>query len=118
MTEPKGLGPAGRRLWRNWMAGNEPDPGDEVLLEHAARTADELLRLAEALAGAEVTVEGSTGQPRANPLLDEVRRHRASLAGLLRQLAPVEQTRGGHTSELAREAARARWSRHKPRLVS
>ena len=64
----------------------ELSAGEAAVLGEACRTVDELGRLAEAMPDAELIVEGSTGQPRGNPLLDEVRKHRETLARLLSAL--------------------------------
>ena len=119
MNLPDGLQRAGKRLWADVTDRADLDPGEAVILEAAARTADELERLEAELVAGQLVVSGSTGQPRAHPLLDEVRKHRALLAGLLRQLEPAEaETNGASASAWGREAARARWSRHRPRVVS
>ncbi len=39
---PPGLGPSGRRLWREYAGRTEFGPGDLVLLREACRTADSL----------------------------------------------------------------------------
>lgn len=84
---PKGLGAAGRRLWRAAVAEYEFDAAEVELLRTACRTVDELARIETALSEAgSLTVKGSTGQPRAHPLLEEARRHRAVLARLVAAL--------------------------------
>lgn len=111
---PEGLGVAGRRLWREVVAGYELRPDELVLLERAARTLDDVRRLEDALDGAPLTVPGSMGQTRANPLLVELRGMRALLAALLKQLALPDLGAGAQSDEMtptrkARKAARARW---------
>lgn len=118
---PKGLGPAGRRLWRDV---HRPDadgshlelrPDELTVLAAAARTADELVALEAALADAPTVTAGSKGQDRVHPLYGEVRAHRALLSTLLARLDIPEdadddglrRARSWH----ARNAARARWSR-------
>lgn len=115
---PKGLGAAGRALWLGHLAEFEAEPGELVVLEHAARTADELGRLSAAIAGGELVVAGSTGQPRAHPLLAEVRAHRDLLARLVARLAPPAAEASATMSELGRRAARARWDKQRrPEVV-
>jgi hypothetical protein len=65
------------------------------------------------MAGAPLLVRGSQGQDVINPLISELRQHRATLASLLRQLKlPDESTRLAEArSTSARAAANARWSR-------
>ena len=93
MTKPpSGLLAPGRALWRAVHDAYELEPAEPALLLAACRTVDELDRLTTELATAPLTVVGSTGQPRANPLLAEVRQHRQILAVLLAQLeVPVDE---------------------------
>lgn len=85
---PAGLGVAGRRLWdavtRQLSDARRPLDGvSKVLLIDACRSADDTERLAAQLAGEQVTVPGSTGQPRPNPLFAEVRRSHELTSQLL-----------------------------------
>ncbi|HWP62828.1 MAG TPA: P27 family phage terminase small subunit, partial [Candidatus Binatia bacterium] len=67
---PPGLGPVGRRLWREaWRAGHWLTDLDRLAVEVAARTADELARLEAAIAAAGPLAPGSKGQPVRSPLL-------------------------------------------------
>ncbi|MGH9122034.1 MAG: hypothetical protein ACRDYC_08815 [Acidimicrobiales bacterium] len=116
---PVGLNAAGRGFWRKVTTDFELDHDGLALLEQAARTLDELERLQAAVAGAELLVEGSSGQPRPHPLLAEVRAHRATLGKLLTALAlPDEEdvTPLTATQERAQKAARARWAAEKARF--
>ena len=83
---PAGLGKAGRDLWRKTSAVYELSPAEARILAEACRTADELDRMRDELAQGSPLVKGSTGQPRANPMFDEVRKHRETLARLLTAL--------------------------------
>lgn len=91
----------------------ELSPAESLTLEQAATVVDELERLQGELAESPVTVPGSRGQPRANPLLNEVRAHRRVLDALLRSLAlPVEgEVVGRVRSPRHSAAARERWRR-------
>lgn len=80
---PKGLGPPGRALWRALNAEFMFAGADLPLLTEAARTADELERLAAALVDGPPLLPGSAGHDQANPLFAEARQHRATLAALL-----------------------------------
>jgi hypothetical protein len=58
-------------------------PAELAMLGEACRTADEVDRLERAVrALPELVVSGSTGQPKAHPLLAEVRAHRQLLERL------------------------------------
>ena len=48
---PKGLGPRGRRLWRQVNGDSELDPGQVVILEEACRMADRLDELDSIIQG-------------------------------------------------------------------
>lgn len=113
---PTGLGTTGRRFWNRVMADYDNLRADEaVVLEHACRVLDTIARLDAALADAPLTVRGSVGQERENPLLSEVRQQRMALSRLVRQLDlpqpdEVAEIRDALRSRRARAAARARWS--------
>jgi hypothetical protein len=113
---PRGLGAEGRALWRDVCADFDLRPDELRVLQHACATADLLAALQKEI-GADLLVAGSMGQMRANPLLDQVHKHRLLLARLLGQLAlpddPADVGRGALAqarSVSARRAALARWS--------
>ena len=83
---PGDLQAPGKALYRAVLAEFDLSAAEFRLLTEACRTTDELERLAQAMAGAELTVAGSRGQPRPSPLLDEVHKHRDTLARLLAAL--------------------------------
>lgn len=117
---PRGLGNAGKKLWRS-VIGEFDLRGDELrILEDACRSADLIDRLENAMSDAPLIVRGSMGQPVANSLLTEIRQHRATLANLLRGLKlPNEEPADDQVSvfritpmtrsEAGRKAARVRW---------
>jgi hypothetical protein len=112
---PADLGAAGRGLWRS-VHRDALLRDDEIrVLLDACHAADEIDLMTTALAGQPVMVEGAAGQPRAHPLLAEIRAHRLMLARLLSQLAvpdPADdQARDDARTRNARKAARARWDR-------
>lgn len=116
---PAGLGAAGRAFWRKVVADYELDHDGVALLEQACRTLDELDRLQVAVAGADLLVEGSAGQPRPHPLLGELRAHRLALGKLLTQLAlPDEEDTPPLTAtqQRAQKAARDRWAAERARF--
>lgn len=108
---PTGLTTKSRRLWTDITSKYELRADELRLLEDACREADIVERLEKALAGDDLMVEGSQGQPVASPLLQEVRQHRSVLARLLTglKLPEEEAARTEGRSESARHAAMARW---------
>jgi hypothetical protein len=108
---PKGLGSAGRSLWRAVLSVYLLNPAELVLLGRACRVADTLDRLDEALKAAEVVTEGSQGQVRAHPLLSASAEQAKILDMLLRSLAlPLDgETAGKIRSPQQAQAARTRW---------
>ncbi|MGI8578870.1 MAG: hypothetical protein ACR2KG_13370 [Nocardioidaceae bacterium] len=108
---PVDLGRPGKSLWVETLAAYDLDSCELRLLEQACRAVDELAALQRALAGSDPLVEGSTGQPRPNPLYDEMRRHRESLAKLIAALAIPAAEPASAVSDKARAAASSRWAK-------
>ena len=114
---PQGLGAAGRALWRRLHADGLTYRADEVeVLREAARTADVVARLEEALVDVDVIVPGSRGQDALHPAVAELRLQRQLLAQLLGKLDVPEEAEalegewdGLSATDRARKAARARW---------
>lgn len=121
-SAPRDLGDAGRKLWNDiarQVAGDglELDATEKRVLHDACVTADDVERLQIALKSAPVVVVGSAGQEQPNRLFDEVRKGRALIASLLKQLdltdpeTKVKGTGSRTTSATARAAASVRWGR-------
>jgi len=125
---PRGLGKAGRRLWRQIAAqveedGRVCDARELAWLELAAREYDALAGLEGELdalvsSGGSLTTKGSMGQLVTHPHLGECRRSRQVIAQTLARLnlddpAAVSGsgTGSGTTSTIARAAAMARRER-------
>ncbi|MGO9079911.1 MAG: hypothetical protein ACLQDY_12835 [Streptosporangiaceae bacterium] len=110
---PSGLDAAGRALWASVTSGFVLNAGELAVLGQACRCADVLERLDEALAGADVTVEGSAGQPRAHPLLAASAEQRKVFDALVRSLALPQDGEqvGRRMSPQQAAAARTRWQR-------
>ena len=109
---PADLRKSGRRLWVDVTDSYDLGPDEFAALREAARCVDELDDLRAAIRGDQLTVEGSQGQPRANPLLDEVRKHRLVLDRLLERLGlPAGDEDQGMTpaQRRAQRAAQQRW---------
>jgi hypothetical protein len=110
---PRGLRSEGRELWKAVVEEFDLRPDELRLLRQAAATSD-LIAAMEKEIGTDLVVPGSKGQPVANPLLDQVQKHRMLLARLLGQLAlpddPSDRGLSAARSQSARKAALARWS--------
>jgi hypothetical protein len=118
LRPPSGLKAPGKRLWSAVAGLYVLTPAELANLAEACRTCDELDRLERAVrALSELVVNGSTGQPKVHPLLEEVRRHRLLLERLTSALNLPDQdeevgSRAG--SRHARRAAEGRWKGHVP----
>lgn len=119
LAPPRGLGDAGKALWRAITGqlegdGLTPDARESIWLELAAREADQLATIESALAGEALIVRGSRGQDVSHPLLAEARSSRQTIAALLARVgledpASVVVGRGSRTtSTSARRAAHVR----------
>lgn len=112
---PKNLGTRGLRFWKRVTGEFEFRADELVILEDACREMRMIDQLESALAGGDMIMSGSMGQPVVNPLVPELRQHRATLKSLLAALKipdePVE-SQGVSRSVQAREAAKSRWTVH------
>jgi hypothetical protein len=110
---PTGLRAPGKALWAAVVGKYVLTAGELEVLRQAVRTADEVDRLERAVrALPELTTVGSTGQPKAHPLLSEVRSHRQLLERLCGSLnLPDDDQAVGlrGSSRHAQKAARGRW---------
>lgn len=118
---PTGLRKGGKELWTSIHAKHYTLRPDELrILEdacHQADLIDELNReLRKQLRAGNFTVAGSMGQQVSNPLISEIRQHRATLTQMLAKLKlpdlPVKQNNDagdGHRGEQQRNAANSRW---------
>jgi hypothetical protein len=118
LRPPTGLKAPGRRLWVAVAGLYVLTPAELEMLGQACRTSDELDRLEKAVRQlSDLTVRGSTGQPKAHPLLEEVRRHRVLLERLTGALnLPDEDEEVGLRpgQKHGRRAINARWKGHVP----
>lgn len=114
---PERLGEAGSALWCSLTTVYEFGPHELALLAVACRQADDVAALEALLARDGLVVPGSTGQPRLNAAVTEVRQGRLALSKLLDQLAlPADDDDAAPVlrspaSRKAQKAARARWDR-------
>jgi hypothetical protein len=110
-SAPSGLGKSGRALWREVNSEFGFAAHELAVLLQVCRVVDRLDAIEAELAGADLTVTGSTGQPRAHPLLAEQRAQMRVLESLSRALSiPLPGESVGHRrSPSARDAALQRW---------
>lgn len=118
---PKGLDTQGRKLWEAIAKSYDLRPDELSILEDACRERD-LVALMEAALSADLRraldhseglrTKGSQGQDVINPLVSELRQHRALLATLLGKLRLPDEGDGAvDMSSAARAAANARWGK-------
>lgn len=109
------LGGPGTRLWATITDAWDLPANERAVLALACRTATEEVRLSDALDGASLLVTGSSGQQVANPLLEQLRKHRELVSKLLASLDLPDPEEEGKTlsprSQQAQKAAQARWSK-------
>ena len=107
---PKGLGAAGKALWRSITDRWDLDSRESAILAHACRTSDLIQDLETLLAAEGLTVIGSNGQPRLSPIPTEIRQQRATLEKLLNALSlPAAEGESPRVSRRAQLAAQRRW---------
>jgi hypothetical protein len=113
---PADLGQNGAKIWREMHEKYQFRVDEERVLFDACCEADLIDDMAAPARGAERIVRGSQGQPVINPLISELRQHRATLASLLKQLNLPDQAgshpgsvSGSPRSTQARSAALTRW---------
>jgi hypothetical protein len=109
---PAGLSTQGRRFWREMTGEYRFSPGELAILARAAHSLDRLAAMDAELATADLVIEGSTGQPKSNPLLASADSCERTFSGLIRDLAlPLPSEREGkRRSPTAAMAARQRWN--------
>lgn len=113
---PKSLTGDGVTLWRDVTADYDLRPDELSLLEQACRTLDVIGMLEAAWSefGFPMVTTGSMGQEVIHPLIGELRSQRASFERLRAALKLPDDTSSvpvESTSDKARRAAQARWSR-------
>jgi len=108
---PPLLGPAGLQTWREMTLAYQLSPGELSILRQACATTDLIAWMHEQLSGEPLTVPGSMGQSRPNPLLAAISDQRRALATLWRELAlPMpDEDEGRRRTPQAQEAAQSRW---------
>lgn len=113
---PKNMGARGLRFWQKVTGAYRLRPDELVVLEDACREMALIDDLNAAMVGEPMMMSGSTGQPAVNPLIPELRQHRATLKALLAQLKLPDQSEDTVVEESrstqARDAAKSRWTVH------
>jgi len=101
---PPHLGSAGTALWRSvWAEYDSLDPRETALLGHACRQSDTIADLESLLKSDGLVVTGSTGQPRLNQVVAELRQARLAVSRLLADLdLPAPDGRPRTTSHVRR----------------
>lgn len=115
---PKGLGAAGRGLWREVTDAFELDRHELPGLRLACKQLDDVTRLEELLDRDGLVSTGSTGQPRLSQVVAELRQSRLAAARLLDALAlPLDDigTAATPAAKRAKRAAQSRWAAHNSR---
>ncbi|MDT5258509.1 MAG: hypothetical protein QOD10_3589 [Mycobacterium sp.] len=112
---PSGLSQKAARFWRDVVTNYRLRPDELRVLEDACREVDLVDTLRKAMASSPLFMTGSMGQQVINPIIPELRQHRATLATLLRFLKIPDGESGlGHTrSTQARDAAMSRWQKRR-----
>ena len=112
---PTGLGKAGQALWTRLVSVYDFDPWEVIVVESAARQADDVAALEKVIKDQGVIAKGSAGQMRLAQVVTEVRQGRIAVARLLAELRlpaedAAEQPMTGRSIR-AQRAANARWDR-------
>ena len=110
VSAPKGLAVKGKRVWKDVTSKYELRTDELDILEDICRESDLIDRLEADLVGAELMVKGSQGQDVANPLVGEVRQHRATKKSLWASLKLPDDAAGAGAVNQQRDAANTRWA--------
>jgi hypothetical protein len=110
---PVELGRRGAELWQAVLTEHELRTDELRVLEDACREVDLIERMHAELQTSPLVVKGSMGQDVANPLVQELRQHRALVARLLGALKlsdeDGEERDAQFRTDRARKAALSRW---------
>jgi phage terminase small subunit len=90
---PAGIGPAGRKVWRDTLSDYTLTPAEISVLHALCTATDQLRRIENAIKGLRSLVSnGSQGQLVGHPLLGEYRAHAETVRKLAAQLALPDTT--------------------------
>lgn len=107
---PRGLSAKGKRIWKDVTSKYELRVDELDTLEDVCRESDLIEQLEAALAGMEIISTGSMGQDVVNPLVAELRQHRATKKSLWSALKLPEDSTGIASVNQQREAAQSKWA--------
>lgn len=107
---PKGLQSRGRKIWKEIISKYELRFDELDTLEDICREVDLIDRLEADLENAPLTVKGSQGQDVSNPLVSEIRQHRATKKSLWASLKLPDE--GGAAVDINHQRAGgfSRWA--------
>lgn len=114
---PAKLGASGRRLWSRMMEEYDFTAVELILLETAARQADDVATLEAGLRDG-FAVEGSRGQLRLSAAVTEVRQGRLALARLIAELRLPSEGENVGKHPVKQRAAQTRWTARDRRLAA
>ena len=112
LKPPSGLRTPGKQLWTDVATRYVLTAGELEVLRQAAHTCDEVDRLEREVHGSSLTVPGSMGQLRTNPLLKVLQDHRLLLRRLVDSLNLPDESQASGSRPAARHAQKAanvRW---------
>lgn len=114
---PRGLGSAGKALWKSvhQTFSFEDEPHLLAILEEACKVRDVIEALDAAMQGEPMTVLGSARQLTIHPLISQAGAERSRLAALLKAIGLPDnadpEDPQARRSAAGKTAARARWNR-------
>lgn len=107
---PSGLAAKGKRLWKETVDKYDLRADELDTLEDICREADLIVRLEADLDGADLLVQGSQGQQVVNPIVSEIRQHRATKKALWASLKLPDESGEAGAANQQRSAAQSRWA--------
>lgn len=111
VSTPRGFGPKGKRVWKEITTAYELRVDELDILEDICRESDLIDKLEDDLVDAPLMVKGSQGQDVANPLISEVRQHRATKKSLWASLKlPDDANVISIAGNQQRDAVNSRWA--------
>lgn len=106
---PTGLKSHGKRTWSEVTSKYELRTDELDILEDICREIDLVNVLEKELKDAPLMLKGSQGQDVVNPMVSELRQHRATKRGLWSSLKLPDDTQGVEVNQ-QRDAAQSKWA--------